>query len=256
MWLIIRKPDDVHAELARGGDVLRGDVGLGAVGRDPHRADAERVRALRGRAIGADAGQQQRGQPGPGDSGGDRRRSTPRRCGCPGRRSSAGAGQAVAVGDLDRVDPGRVERGRDRARPARARCRCRMACMPSRRVTSWMIAARSSGHLRTAGAAAIRSPTRSAAEVMMSRLPGVGGQVVPGPLDLEQDGDLVRSPARGREGARTSPSTVGDLDRLLEPVAGHVRRRRRRPSGRPSATIGRRSSGVGRGRPGRARCRA
>ena len=45
MWLIIRKPDDVHAELARGGDVLGGDVGLGAVGGDAHRADAERVGA-------------------------------------------------------------------------------------------------------------------------------------------------------------------------------------------------------------------
>ena len=40
MWLIIRKPDDVHAELAGGLDVLRGDVRLGAVGGDAHDAHA------------------------------------------------------------------------------------------------------------------------------------------------------------------------------------------------------------------------
>ena len=56
---------DVHAQLAGGGDVLRGDVGLGAVGGDPHRAHAERVRALEV-VDRADAGQQQRGEPGAG----------------------------------------------------------------------------------------------------------------------------------------------------------------------------------------------
>ena len=57
---------DVHAELAGGGDVLGGDVGLGAVGGDPDRADAEVVGVLE-LLDGADAGQQQRGEPGVGD---------------------------------------------------------------------------------------------------------------------------------------------------------------------------------------------
>ena len=59
----IRKPDDVHAELAGGGDVLSGDVGLGAVGRDADRPDAEVVGVLEV-VDRADAGQQQGGQGG------------------------------------------------------------------------------------------------------------------------------------------------------------------------------------------------
>ena len=53
---------DVHAELAGGGDVLGGDVGLGAVGGDADRADAEVAGVLQ-LVDGADAGQQQRGEP-------------------------------------------------------------------------------------------------------------------------------------------------------------------------------------------------
>ena len=45
------------------GDVLGGDVGLGAVGGDAHRADAEVVGVLEV-VDGADAGQQQGGEPG------------------------------------------------------------------------------------------------------------------------------------------------------------------------------------------------
>ena len=74
---------DVHAEVAGGGDVLGGDVGLGAVGGDPHRADAEVVGALEV-VDGADAGQQQRGEPGVRDGRRRRPRSTPSRCCEPG----------------------------------------------------------------------------------------------------------------------------------------------------------------------------
>ena len=83
------------------------------------------------------------------------------------------AGQAVAVGDLDRVDAGGVERGDDPADVVGRRCGAGSACMPSRSVTSWMKSCVGScGHLRAACAVGDRArPMRSAAEVMMSRLP-------------------------------------------------------------------------------------
>jgi hypothetical protein len=66
-----QEPGDVHPQLAGGRDVLRGDVGLGAVGGDTDRADTERERVLEVRDR-ADARQQERGQPGPGEGGRDR----------------------------------------------------------------------------------------------------------------------------------------------------------------------------------------
>ena len=58
-----------------------------------------------------------------------------------------------------------------------------------------------------------------------------------GALDLEEHRHLVRRPARRRRSAACATgSSVGDrgeLHLLLEPVAGDVRRRRRRPSARP-----------------------
>ena len=68
-----------------------------------------------------------------------------------------------------------------------------------------------------ARASAMASPTRTAAAVMMSRLPAYGGQVVAGALDLEQDDHPARRPAR--RGSRTAPPRT---PAALEPVAGHV----------------------------------
>jgi len=63
MWAHHQEARDVHADLAGGGDVLGGDVGLGAVRRDADRAHAEVVCVFQ-LGDGADARQQQRGQPG------------------------------------------------------------------------------------------------------------------------------------------------------------------------------------------------
>jgi len=64
-----QEPGDVHAELAGGGDVLGGDVGLGAVGGHPDRPDADLVGAFEV-VGGADAGKDQRCQPGVREVGG------------------------------------------------------------------------------------------------------------------------------------------------------------------------------------------
>ena len=78
------------------------------------------------------------------------------------------------------------------------------------------------------------SATRTAALVMMSRLPGVLGQVVAGALDLEQDREHV----------------VVDVRRRGQPVSGHVARDRldhaRRPRRATAVVIGAGHVGVDR----------
>jgi hypothetical protein len=162
-----QEPGDVHPQFARGRDVLGGDVGLGAVGGDPHRADPEGERALEV-GDGADAGQQQRGQPGAGDGPGDG--LDPLLAGVAARPvGQAGAGQPVAVGDLDRVHAGRVEgsgdpRGLLRPDPVAGG----VHAVPQGDVLNEKPPAHA---VVSRVRAAIRSPTRRAADVMMSRLP-------------------------------------------------------------------------------------
>ena len=162
-----QEPGDVHPQLARGRDVLGRDVGLGAVRGDPHRADPERERVLEV-GDGADAGQQQRGQPGAGDGPGDG--LDPLLAGVAARPvGQARAGQPVAVGDLDRVHAGRVEGGGDpRGLLRRDPVAGGVHAVPQRDVLN----EESPAHAVVSRVrAAIRSPTRRAADVMMSRLP-------------------------------------------------------------------------------------
>ena len=153
------EPGDVHAEVPCGGDVLGGDVRLRAVGGDPYRTNAERVRALQV-ADRSDAGEQQGGEPGPGDGGGDRRdpvgvRVTARTVG------DARAGQSVPVRHLNRVDSCRVQRGGDR------RGLLRREPMPG---GVHAVAQRDVLDVQFHRTASL-SPARIAAEVMMSRFP-------------------------------------------------------------------------------------
>lgn len=41
-----QEADGVHAQIARGGDVLLGDIGFGAMSGDAHRTHTQLVRAL------------------------------------------------------------------------------------------------------------------------------------------------------------------------------------------------------------------
>jgi hypothetical protein len=168
---------DVHAQLAGGRDVLGGDVGLGAVGGDPDRADPEGERVLE---VGdrADAGQQQRGQPRVGDRTGHG--LDPFLAGVAARPvDQARAGQPVAVRDLDRVHAGRVEGGGDpggllRRDPVPGGVHAvpqgdiLNVKPPAHAVVSHDVV---SHDVVSRVRAAIRSPTRRAADVMMSRLP-------------------------------------------------------------------------------------
>ena len=175
-----QEPGGLQAERPRGLEVLDADVRLGRVGRDP-----EISRAGRGRLPEvphrAEARQQQRGDPRPLD----------RRAGDldepdVAHRAEAvverGAGEAVAVADLDDVDARRVERGRDPAdlllgEPVGDGVRA----VPQRRVGD--ADARRGAHAETSStrrptgpAAASSSAARFAAAVMMSRLPAHSGR--------------------------------------------------------------------------------
>ena len=102
---------DIHVERPGGLDMLSGDVGFRAVGGDAHRAHPE-AGCLAQMVDRSDTGQQKRRQFRPLAGGG--RRLDP----CPvairaetviQRRT----GKPVAMRDLDRIDPGRIERGDD-----------------------------------------------------------------------------------------------------------------------------------------------
>ena len=167
---------DIHAELARELDVLLRDVGLGAVGRDAHRPRARLV-GLAQVVNRPDPGKQERGElrmlQGIGGGGdvvevGFLREAVIERH----------AGQAVAVGDLHGIDPGLVERPAyrdDMIEPVLVADR--MHAVAQRHVLDVYPALGVDGHDRSPAQPAAsrrsmtRSPVRSAAEVMMSRLP-------------------------------------------------------------------------------------
>ncbi len=106
-----QKPGDVQSDFPRVLDVLAGNIGFGAVRRDPHRLD---TRFDRGIQIlnRPDAGYQKRGHLGPADR--PSRGADPFHIGM--RTHSvveAGPGQSIAVGDLDGVDTGVIQRLRN-----------------------------------------------------------------------------------------------------------------------------------------------
>lgn len=103
----------VHAELTGFADVLGGDVGFGAMSGHPHRPHAQLVGVFEF-GDGADTGQQQGGQPGVGEVGGGGFDPFPVGVAA-GTVVQRSAGESVAVGDLDAVDTGGVERGHDLA---------------------------------------------------------------------------------------------------------------------------------------------
>src|SRR5207249_9165405 len=108
----------LHAQVARVFDVLARDVGLGAVRGHAHDA---RAGVVRGRQVvhGADARQQQRRDLRVLDDAGHR--FDPLDVGVRAEAVvEAAALQAVAVRDLDRIDPGLVERAGDAARVLQA----------------------------------------------------------------------------------------------------------------------------------------
>lgn len=158
----------VHAQLACGGDVLGRHVRLRAVRGDAHRADPEGVGALE-LGDGADAGQQERGEDGVLD--GVRGGFDPLPVGvAAGAVVEAAAGQAVAVGDLDRVHAGPVEGGGDlRHELGGDAVPDGVHAVPEGDVLD----VEPAGHSVTSEVVrwAMRSATRRAAEVMMSRLP-------------------------------------------------------------------------------------
>ena len=157
-----------HAPFARGRDVLGRDVRLGAVRGDPDGGDPEVVRPSQV-FHGADAGEQERGEPGAGDRRAGRLDPLPvgvrTRAVC-----EAAAAKTVAVRDLDRVDTGGVERRRDAPYVVEP-VRCRMACMP--RETSRPDV---DPHRATAVrlVTSLRDPQRR--DLMMSRFPAYAGR--------------------------------------------------------------------------------
>ena len=176
MCAIIRKPDDIHAELAAVLDVLLRDVGFRRVGRDAHRRGAGGMRGIE-ILDGADARQQQHRDP----------RARHARDGrldpfAIGVRAEAvveaRAREPVTVADLDGIDAGAIERRGDAphvgdgilvadgvhavAQRDVLDVEARAALMPSPAAPP--------------SDAASRSPVRSAADVMMSRLPAYFGR--------------------------------------------------------------------------------
>lgn len=184
-----QEPGDVHAQFAGGGDVLGGDVGLGAVGGDAHRADPEGVGLLEV-VQRADAGEQECG--GHGLVGGARDRLDPLPVGVGADAVvDAGAGQSVAVGDLDGGDPGGVQGGGDGtglldgvAVPHGVHAVAQGDVLDVQRGRGGFLARPGGGGVvgahRVAPSvercAAMRSAVRSAAEVMMSRFPAYAGR--------------------------------------------------------------------------------
>jgi hypothetical protein len=167
-----QESDGLHAHLPGGGEVLEGHVGLGAVGGDP----GDRGAGIAGAAQvldRPDPGQQQNGDLGV--------------AGLVHRRGDQldvvdggepvverRAAKAVAVGDLDDLNAGRVQGVHDPAylllgEPVRHR----VTAVAERGVGD-------SNALRGGHAVTFRlascSPVRAAAAVMMSRLPAQGGR--------------------------------------------------------------------------------
>ncbi|OKH64298.1 hypothetical protein EB73_24590 [Mycobacterium sp. SWH-M3] len=161
-----QKAGHVEAQVDCGADVLAGDVGLGAVGGDPHRRDAE---IHRGAQVvdGADAGEQQGGQPGVVD---DLRRGADPLGVAVGAGSvgQAAAGQTVTVGHFDGGDAGLVERPGDPAHIVEGE---RVPDRVHPVAQGHVLDVEAVLHNVTPAPETACSATRTAAAVMMSRLP-------------------------------------------------------------------------------------
>ncbi len=183
-----------HAELAGEAEVLDADIGLGADGRD---ADDRGARVAGGLEVAPWCR-----RPGRIATAISARSTTRAAAARAARRRSAAAGRTGSSSRparrRGRRRSPRRRRGRARRRPSRPDRRgswWAIACEPSRRVVSTIRIA--IGEL-TPAASACSSATRTAAEVMMSRLPAYGGQVVARALDLEHHRDqAVRDQRRG-----------------------------------------------------------
>ena len=176
------EPDRLHPQVACGGEVLDRDVRLGAVGRHPGDRRA-RVEGLLQVAHGAQAGKQEDGD----------LRLTRLVHGCrdelhvvDGAEAvvEAGAAEPVTVRDLDDLHAGGIECVYDRANLVLGEAmRHRVAAVPQRRVRDPdrrllrdVVQRRHAHAFAPTVAWAIRSPTRAAAAVMMSRLPAYVGR--------------------------------------------------------------------------------
>jgi len=169
-----QEPGHVHAEFAGAGDVLRGDVRLGAVRGDPHRPHTEVVGPVE-LADGPDAGDEQRGEHRVFQHLG--RRGDPLPVGvAAGPVGQAGTGQSVAVRHLDRVHAGGVERPGDISRPLGPDPMPDGMHAVSQRDVLDIDSGLAHGRPVCRPTVASRSAVRSAAEVMMSRLPAYEGR--------------------------------------------------------------------------------
>ena len=159
----------VHTHVAGGLDVLLGDISLGAMGRDTHRPHAQIIGALQ-IMHGADARQQQGGEHAVLQHVGHRADPVPVGVGAEAV-VEAGALQAVAVSDLDRIDLGAIQCSGDRLNMIEAI----LVADRVHAVTQGDVLNIELGGLGIEGHAAILaaifSAVLSAAEVMMSRLP-------------------------------------------------------------------------------------
>jgi len=168
-----QEAQDIHAEFARGLDMLLRDVGLGAMGCDANRPHAHAIGSLQ-IVDRADARQEQRRQLRMGQHLGDRADPVPVGMG-PEAVVEARAREPVAMRDLDRVDLSLIERLRDRLHMIEAILMAdRMHAVPERHVLNVEFALRfEAAHQATLlrPRSTMRSAVFSAAEVMMSRLP-------------------------------------------------------------------------------------
>ena len=169
--------DRVEPELGGARDVLLGDVGLGAVGRHAHRAHAAIVGELQV-FNGADARQQQGGDFGALELG-DHRAQVFLIGVCGEAVVDRGAAQAIAVRDFDERNPGAIQSRSDIDHllqgdlvllrvHAIAQAIVVQGDSCARKIHEALAAA---GKVPADISSAISSPVRSAAAVMMSRLP-------------------------------------------------------------------------------------
>ena len=172
-----QKADRLQPEIARGCEVLDRDVRLGAMGRDSRHPCADSGRPPQV-LDGADARNEKDGNP--------RVRSLVDRCGDQLELGDeriavveSRAAQAIAVGDLEHLDVGVVERAHGRAHLLDSEAvRHGVAAVAQRRVGDPHVAAHASAPSRDS---ARRSPTLAAAAVITSRLPACGGRKSPAP---------------------------------------------------------------------------
>ncbi len=172
-----QEPDDVHAQLAGVSNVLSRDVGLGRMGSDSHRLCA---RAMSGFQIfdRADARQQQNGDLRALHRARDRVDPVTVAV-CAESVCEARTGKPVTVGDFDRIHAGTIEGGRDPRdiaegilMPDGVHAIAKRDVLDVKFAVSHAIAP----PVTADPAVARRSPVRSAAEVMMSRLPAYLGR--------------------------------------------------------------------------------